>query len=748
MSQMPAFLNLGRKPIAAATASAIFRIEEYKPLLGLWLIEIALVCDWPRVPPSGSQEGTFCDADFLAVTGLSALRELFPDEDDEVDGDPDLDLDMPAPRGRGGRRKAPVATQLPSRLVRPLVALLRKHRKLLLKEGVTADLPLFQNVERLGRLLNLNGAEKAILSFAACMSCFDQFRGAIIPNMTSISDGDMARIVAALAGYAEAEVRKALRRDSVLLTSGLVILNEEDAQLEDKLLLVRELRGVMLDNLASDEELTRRVLRPATAPTLTLADFPHLGGDAALLLDYLRGTLACGEKGANILLYGPPGTGKTEFAKALAAELDLSLYEIAYADEDGDPIAGVQRLHSLNFCQRTLQGKGNAALLFDEVEDVLPGGGQDFMGFGRVPAESKGGKAWINRSLEENPVPTLWITNNADIDPAYLRRFDYSLALGIPPRQVRSRIALQHLGEHAPTPAALDPIADLDDLLPSQLERAARVARITGSQQPDLAWQRAEMALTRSRSLLGQSRTSLRARVQTGYSLDFLNTDARIPEILAGLRRRPHASFCLYGPPGTGKSLLARHFADELGKPLIHKRASDLLDKYVGGTEHRIAAMFEQAREADAVLVLDEADSFFADRAGAQHSWEVTQTNELLTQLECFDGIFFATTNLMSRLDGASLRRFSHKIRFGFLQSDQRWALFQQEFTRLGGAANDALPLEGAVRRLEELTPGDFSAAIRGLRLQDAPPQAKDFLAELSREVGAKRQGKGSLGFV
>jgi len=70
-------------------------------------------------------------------------------------------------------------------------------------------------------------------------------------------------------------------------------------------------------------------------------------------------------------------------------------------------------------------------------------------------------------------------------------------------------------------------------------------------------------------------------------------------------------------PPGTGKSLLARHAADELGKPLILKRASNLLDKYLGETERRIAAMFEQARDEDAVLVPDEADSFIADRSGS-----------------------------------------------------------------------------------------------------------------------------------
>lgn len=132
--------------------------------------------------------------------------------------------------------------------------------------------------------------------------------------------------------------------------------------------------------------------------------------------------------------------------------------------------------------------------------------------------------------------------------------------------------------------------------------------------------------------------------------------------------------------------MFARHVADELGKPIIIKRASELLDKYLGETEKRMAAMFEQARDADALLLLDEADSFISDRAGAERKWEVTQTNEFLTQLECFDGLFFATTNHLEMLDGASFRRFSHKIRFDYLNAEQCWNLFVQEFERQGGA--------------------------------------------------------------
>ena len=87
----------------------------------------------------------------------------------------------------------------------------------------------------------------------------------------------------------------------------------------------------------------------------------------------------------------------------------MELFEIAFANESGDPIRGEQRLRAYNFGQKLLAQRENALLLFDEDEPP-------------------GGKAWINRTLERNPVPALWLTNNPRLDKAYLRRFGYSRA--------------------------------------------------------------------------------------------------------------------------------------------------------------------------------------------------------------------------------------------------------------------------------------------------------------------------------
>jgi transitional endoplasmic reticulum ATPase len=68
-----------------------------------------------------------------------------------------------------------------------------------------------------------------------------------------------------------------------------------------------------------------------------------------------------------------------------------------------------------------------------------------------------------------------------------------------------------------------------------------------------------------------------------------------------------------------------------MGVPLLQKRASDLLDAFVGGTEHKIAGAFAEARDTGAFLMFDEADSLLQERAHAVRSWEISEVNEMLT---------------------------------------------------------------------------------------------------------------------
>jgi transitional endoplasmic reticulum ATPase len=151
-------------------------------------------------------------------------------------------------------------------------------------------------------------------------------------------------------------------------------------------------------------------------------------------------------------------------------------------------------------------------------------------------------------------------------------------------------------------------------------------------------------------------------------------------------------------------------------------------------------------------LLLDEADSLLGDRRHARQNWEVSQVNELLTQMERFHGIIICTTNLMERLDAASLRRFDFKVKFDYLQAEQRWALFEQESRRLGAEMprdSEALHrLKQQIQRLTQLTPGDFPVLNRQATLLGTPLALNDMISVLEQECQAKGEIFSRIGFV
>jgi SpoVK/Ycf46/Vps4 family AAA+-type ATPase len=169
---------------------------------------------------------------------------------------------------------------------------------------------------------------------------------------------------------------------------------------------------------------------------------------------------------------------------------------------------------------------------------------------------------------------------------------------------------------------------------------------------------------------------------------------------------------------------------------------------WVGGTEKNIANAFEEAREEGAVLVFDEVDSFLQDRRNAQRSWEVTQVNEMLVQMENFEGIFIATTNLMSGLDQASLRRFDMKLEFKYLKLPQAWRLLKAETTLLGIEIEEKMEIKRAVRNMRQLTPGDFAAVRRQHRFRPIV-SVWNFVERLNAEIITKGEEEGvKMGFV
>ena len=685
--------------------------RKYIPLFGTWLLEMALALEWYQPPSHKSWPDIFNDSDFCAMTAMIAIDE-YSDEDDDDDIEP---------------------KRITSANCRKL---LLKQLALLQKTKLSPNLPLFRNIELLAELLGLSESDQAVLTFAAGVDIFPEFNNAIRPRGVKASIPSLCRLLARLTGIKERDIQGSLAQDSLIVTSGLLKVDRRNCDLEDKISIMNGLSDIVMEPHKNVDDLVACFMRRASPPTLTMDNFPHLSKESELLKKFLGNTVAGNTCGVNVLLHGKPGVGKNEFVQALAQELQLNLYEVSYADSDGDPIKGQARLQAYALCQRLLARNQNAMLLFDEIEDVFDCSGNTV------------GKAWINRTLENNPVPAIWISNRVgQIDRAYLRRFDYSVSFPIPPHNIRVNIVRHHLDSFDPPQAWIERLATNEDVSPAQFERAAKVARIASANDKSCALELVEQTLNSSITLLGQKRTPSRNIIRTGYSLEWLNTDISIVSLVAGIKQRPRGTFCFYGAAGTGKSELARYIADQTGKPMILKRASDILSMWVGGSEKNIASMFAEARQQDALLVLDEADSFLSDRRDAHQSWEVTQVNELLTQMEAFEGIFICTTNLMKKLDQASLRRFAFKVRFDPLKPDQRIAMFRQELARMKGDFGDCEAWEILASRLEQLTPGDFAVAARQFELCDESATAGRLYEILRKECEAKGASPRKIGY-
>ena len=198
------------------------------------------------------------------------------------------------------------------------------------------------------------------------------------------------------------------------------------------------------------------------------------------------------------------------------------------------------------------------------------------------------------------------------------------------------------------------------------------------------------------------------------------------------------ARLLFHGPPGTGKTRFAKHLADRLDMDLMTVTAAELLSEFVGRTEKSIAAVFRQAQVQDAVLLLDEVDSILSDRTKAIRSWERTQVNQLLTELDSYQGVVIACTNLATVLDRAVIRRFDAKVEFKTLDPSGATTLFRRYFpdVEITDRATDAL------ESIPELTPGDFVTAYRRTRFSNPDADANEIIRILGEEVQQRDLGR------
>ncbi len=613
-----------------------------------------------------------------------------------------------------------------------------------------------KNIDALAGLLQLNPAERALLLYGTLARYQRDLRGLLVEFKVSNAQEAYAAI-ASVAGVSETDVAEALRAGSRLERVGMVenLISEHNiTDLADLMKVSEQLPPVLMRHYEGPSDLMAVFTRPAKRSELTPADFDFVGVDQQMLTALLKNAIARKEPGVNVLLYGPPGTGKTELAKVAAQSAGLELYEVEYADRDGNSLSGRDRYRSLQISQVFLKGSPTVALLFDEVEDVFPPISTDAAqlmarldtGDGALSG-SVSGKAWVNQILETNPVPVIWVTNRIEqIDPAFRRRFQYHLELKSPPPGARESLVGRALAGVEVGEGFAKRLAERKGLTPAQIRTAVKFAKLAGDGTGLEAL--IERQLVNADKALGNTSTERGVRrVVTNYDLGLVNTESRfeVPKIVEALRRKTYGTLCFYGPPGTGKTALAEHIAHELQRPLMIRQASDIMSKYVGETEQNMAKMFDEAQSENAVLLLDEADSFLRSRRLAERNYEVSEVNEMLQGMERFSGVFICTTNLFQELDEAALRRFTFKIQFKPLTAGQRERMFVAE--ALGGDVSRLTPEQsGRLAQLSALAPGDYAAVKRQCDVLGESFEPDEFLSQLEAEHRVKPEVRNQRG--
>lgn len=589
--------------------------------------------------------------------------------------------------------------------------------------------PLTRNVEMLVEALGLPEPAARMATLIACYSRFEQVE--YLCDSVSEIAGSLPRTVGLMTGEPTRTLERLMSPLGEIVGSGLIQIKDHGEQLAGttgRYAVPWRIDLCLDQTFANFEEMRQMLLGSPLHSGLETDDYNHVALDRDLVSGVLAGAVKSRARGVNILLYGPAGSGKTELTKMAANAAGLTLYsageDAAISDSESDRS---ERLSDLVFALRLLSGASGAALLFDEMEDVA-----------WQLIKRGGSKLYLNRILENNPVPVLWTSNHiSEIDPAVLRRMTLAIELKQPPANQRAHI-IRRLDQRIELGLAEGDIEELArqiDATPAVFENAMKAAKFAGGGRE--AMERAASGIVRAISGVRTKKTSALP--------DFDPKLANAKPDLISLTNRLAASgnhafsLLLSGPPGTGKSAYARFLANDLGIEVIHKRASDILGMFVGESEKQIADAFEQAREHKALLVFDEAESFLFDRRDAVRSWEVSQVNEMLTWMEDHPYPIICTTNLMDRFDRASLRRFTFHVKFNYMGKSELVRAFEAFF----GFKNVA-----AAPVFNNLTPGDFAQARRQAKVLGIMDD-RQAVIELLEDIAMNKPGAAAgIGFV
>ena len=646
----------------------------------------------------------------------SRMTDADPDEDDAVLDE--LEDDAPqTPRAKLSRekRRADLALFLADFAVEPAM------------EPVTAE-----NIAYAAEEFQLSDMDVSILKLVlryGATNMLESFCDAVHEELDSVVGA-----VAALLGSTETLVGERLARDAPLLENGILVLDRSGHGLSGpggEMHMIPSLSQGMRRPHPDRAAWTASLLGRLLEPTHGWEEYAHIGVNAELARKALMGWTAEGAPGLHIFLVGPTGVGKTEFAKTLAREAGLRAWSVGESEQDSDnpELTRAQRLAAFRLSCAMVRTKRDCVLVMDEAGDVL----QAPRSFGHAKGERS--KLFLNRIMEHSPVPVIWTGNDTDdMDEASVRRMTQVVEMKVPDRSARTRIwnrvlERQKLELSAGAEARL---ADRWEAAPAVAANAARIVRLAGGGEREV-----EVALFGSMTAMGKY-PRLPERDGRDFDPELVVCEEDLLEF-AGQISAPGAeptwSACFYGAPGTGKSEYASYLATRLGLPVHRIHASDVFSKWHGETEQNMAKMFAEARSKNAVLIMDEIDALVFDRGQATQSYQVSMVDTMLTHMEQHPLPFMGTTNALSNIDPAALRRFTFAFEFKHLDEARSILAFRR---LLGTEPVDVLPTN--------LAPADFAGVRKQARMRKVS-DAHTLTRWLWKASANKGGQKGAMGF-
>lgn len=380
-------------------------------------------------------------------------------------------------------------------------------------------------------------------------------------------------------------------------------------------------------------------------------------------------------KSLSFLFHGKTGSGKTSLVHALAHYLNYKIVFIRDYLIDKDNLPNI-----IKFLIRKYN-KQKIILLFDECENLWFSNHGFSFSFG-LPKNKE--NSWSKHILEDIEGIVAFTSNERPPDP-FIRRVDFVKELNSPDTKTRIKILKSELNNTSRKLKIKNSVSSIDledlslkyELTGAFLKKAVTLSLIYSEKElTTVSLEKALLDINTSLSnelsennqkrnlILSPSQKALIEKVKVIVKNKETNkSDPLLPT---------STSILLYGPPGTGKTEFSKELANDIKKNIHIANASSFLSKYVGETEQNIASIFKKCSEKNEVLFIDEAEGLFMNRENAINSWELTQINEFLKQVESFKGIIIIATNLKDRIDPAFARRFLFHVKFDLPEFEQR----------------------------------------------------------------------------